>query len=131
MDIKGNEYTLATLKGHSKSSAHNNIANWRRWYITTNTLLIEGWGNIMKDRFTQLKVVEVEQDTVNDINTMDNTFEVRTKAVPELRDGAFSYTVEEVPVPYTKSSPDDDNRFFHPFFFFKPIHLYLQNLLYQ
>jgi ribosomal protein S18 acetylase RimI-like enzyme len=61
----------------------------------------------MKDYSKQLKVVEVGQDTVNDINTMDNTFVVRAKVIPDIRESIFNYSFEEIPVPYTRFEPND------------------------
>ncbi|MFC2014570.1 GNAT family N-acetyltransferase [Chloroflexota bacterium] len=63
---------------------------------------------MMKDNRKQVKIVELNQININDINSMDNAFKVKSRIIPHIKDGIFGYTINEVPGFYTKSYPDDE-----------------------
>ena len=63
----------------------------------------------MEDYLERLKIVELDLINIDDINKMNNTFEVKSRIVPYIKEGEFGYTLEEVPRFYTKSYPDDES----------------------
>ncbi|MFC1901057.1 GNAT family N-acetyltransferase [Chloroflexota bacterium] len=63
---------------------------------------------MMKDNLGHTHIVVLDQTNIADINKMDNSFEVNSRIIPSIKDGQFSYTLEDVPNVYTKSYPDDE-----------------------
>jgi streptothricin acetyltransferase len=52
--------------------------------------------------------VELSLTNINDVNKVDNTFEVKSRIAPYMKEGQFGYTLEEVPVAYGKSYRNDE-----------------------
>ena len=51
----------------------------------------------MEDDLERLKIVELDLINIDDINKMNNAFEIKSRIVPHIKDGEFGYTLEEVP----------------------------------
>ena len=60
-------------------------------------------GNVTK----QIDIKEVNTTNVSDINMMDNSFEIKSKIVPGIKDGAFVFTIVEANGLHYRTYPDD------------------------
>lgn len=63
---------------------------------------------MIRDARPDLKIVELNLTSTNDINKVDNAFEVKSRIVPYIKEGEFSYTLEEVPAVYRRSCRNDE-----------------------
>ena len=61
----------------------------------------------MDDQIRQIEITEVNETNVGDINTMDNSFEIKSRIVPSIKDGAFVFTIEETKGLHYRTYPDD------------------------
>jgi streptothricin acetyltransferase len=61
----------------------------------------------MIDMPEQIEIHEVDSANARDIYAVDSTFEIRSRVVPSIENGIFTFTIVETSRIYDKSYPDD------------------------